>query len=97
MAKLIKSLSCIVLHLISYEVSHCDFHHIDGDCSWYLGAFDGLGEIHLHGASSLHGIGIFDGDIWWRSFTSLWWMVMVDGLLMVLGGTFMSLLDGSLS
>jgi hypothetical protein len=56
-----------------------------------------LEEIHLHGASSLHGIGIFDGDIWWRSFTSLWWMVMVDGLLMVLGGTFMSLLDGSLS
>jgi hypothetical protein len=44
-----------------------------------FGAFGWTWGIHLHGASSLLGIGLFDGDIWWRRFTSLWWMV--DGHL----------------
>jgi hypothetical protein len=37
-----------------------------------------LGGIHLHGASSLIDIGLIDGDMRWKRFTSLWWMVVVD-------------------
>jgi hypothetical protein len=33
-------------------------------CSWFIGALDQLGGIHLHGTSSLHHIGSFDGDLW---------------------------------
>jgi hypothetical protein len=47
------------------------------------GAFGWIWGTHLHGASSLLDSGLFDGDLWWRRFTSLWWMVMVDGHLVV--------------
>jgi len=29
-----------LLHLMLYELPHCDFHHIDGDLSLYLGGLD---------------------------------------------------------
>jgi hypothetical protein len=48
-----------------------------------LELLDGLRGLHRHGAYSLFGIRLFDEDLWWRSFTSLLWMVMVDGQSMV--------------
>lgn len=47
-----------------YEVPHCDFHHIDGICCWYLGSLEWLGGIHLQGVLYFLGIRSFDGGLW---------------------------------
>jgi hypothetical protein len=51
-------------------------------CSWYLGALDQLGGIHLHGAPSLHCIGSFDGGLWFGGVSLLLgWMIVLAGLV----------------
>ena len=66
----------------SYTSYYMRFHIVIFITSWgfsagTFGALDGLEGIHLQGASSLLHDGVFDRDIWQRS-PSLWWVVMLD-------------------
>jgi hypothetical protein len=86
-----------MLHLILYEVSHCDFHHIDGVCSWYLWSFwmDLGGYIFMEPLLFLaldYLMEIFGGGD--SLLYGGWSWLMV---ILWFGATFMPLLDGSLS
>ena len=73
-------------------ISHCIRIHtvivttlmgLAADTTGAIVIFYGLGGTHVHGASSLLDSGLLDRNFWWRKFTSLCWMVMVEGHLMV--------------